>query len=127
MVRKRFQSSVNIPQTRSFPGADIGSDHELVMMTFRLHLRKVTKKGNTRIKFDLEKLKDPTIAVEFQAKIGGKFAPLTMIDVDNTDIDTMINTFNTAITETAGEVLGKHRPIKKPWVTRDVPNMFDKS
>ena len=33
MVKRRFQSSVNIAKTRSFPGADIGSDHELVMMT----------------------------------------------------------------------------------------------
>jgi len=39
MVRRRFQSSVNIAKTRSFPGADIGSDHDLVMMTFRLHLK----------------------------------------------------------------------------------------
>ena len=27
MVRKRFRSSVNIAKTRSFPGADIGSEH----------------------------------------------------------------------------------------------------
>ena len=38
MIRKRFRSSVNFPQTRSFPAADIGSDHDLVMMTFRLRL-----------------------------------------------------------------------------------------
>ena len=36
MVKRRFQSSVNIAKTRSFPGADVGSDHELVMMTFSL-------------------------------------------------------------------------------------------
>ena len=41
MVKRRFQSSVNIAKTRSFPGADIGSDHELVMMTFRLRLERV--------------------------------------------------------------------------------------
>ena len=34
LLRKRFQSGVNIHRTRSFPGADIGSDHDLVMMTF---------------------------------------------------------------------------------------------
>ena len=41
MVKRRFQSSVNIAKTRRFPGADIGSDHELVMMTFRLHLQSM--------------------------------------------------------------------------------------
>jgi len=55
MVRKRFRSSVNIAKTRSFPGADIGSDHELVMMTFKLHLKRV--KGHTaRSRFHFNKV-----------------------------------------------------------------------
>ena len=43
MVKKRFKTSVNIAKTRSFPEADIGSDHELVMMTFKLHLKRAKK------------------------------------------------------------------------------------
>ena len=35
LVKKRFRSGVNIHRTRSLPGADIGSDHDLVMMTFQ--------------------------------------------------------------------------------------------
>ena len=51
MVKRRFQSSVNIAKTRSFTGADIGSDHELVMMTFRLRLKRVKKQGSIQIRF----------------------------------------------------------------------------
>ena len=40
LVRKRFRSGVNIGRTRSFPGADIGSDYDLLIMTFRLRLKK---------------------------------------------------------------------------------------
>ena len=40
-VKRRFQASLNIAKTMSFPGADIRSDHELVMMTFRLHLQRI--------------------------------------------------------------------------------------
>ena len=40
LVRKRFRSGVNIARTQNFPGADIGSDHNLLMMTFRLRLKK---------------------------------------------------------------------------------------
>ena len=47
MVMRRFQTSINIAKTRSFPGADIGSDHDFVMMTFKLHLKKVSKQGHT--------------------------------------------------------------------------------
>ena len=106
--KRRFRTSVNIAMTRSFLRADINSDHELVMMTFRLHLKKLKKKqGHTRIKFDLEKLKDPGVAQVFEAKIGEKFATFMLLDTDDTGADTFIDTFNTAVTETAKEVLCK--------------------
>ena len=45
--------------------------------------------------------------------IGGKFAPLTIMNNEAVDIVSMITTFNTAVTETASEILGKHRQKKK--------------
>ena len=38
--------------------------------------------------------------------IGMKFAPLTIISNEDTDIESMITTFNTAATETASDILG---------------------
>ncbi|WP_419595790.1 hypothetical protein [Thiolapillus sp.] len=69
----------------------------MLMMTFRLHLKKTSKPKHTRLKFDLEKLKDPNVLETFQAMIGGKFAPLTIMSNEDTDIDSMITTFNTAV------------------------------
>ena len=37
----------------------------------------------------------------------------------------MITTFNTAVTETASEILGKHRQKKKPWITADIFHLCD--
>ena len=37
----------------------------------------------------------------FQAMIGGKFSPLTIMDNEDTDLDSMITTFNTAVIEPA--------------------------
>ena len=126
MVKKRFRSSVNINRIRSFPGADVGSDHELLMMTFRLRMKRIIKPTNTRIQYDLEKLKDPTVAKAFQANICGKCTPLILLENENNDIDTMVTVMNTAVTETANEILGKHRRIKKPWVTSDILDLSDK-
>ena len=78
-------------------------------MTCRFRLKTVSKPKHTRLKFDLEKLKDPNVLETFQAMIGGRFAPLTIMSNEDTDIDSMITTFNTAVTETAIEILGKHR------------------
>ncbi|KAK2177324.1 hypothetical protein NP493_607g01004 [Ridgeia piscesae] len=95
-------------------------------MTFKLHLKRVKKLGHARIKFDLEKLKDPEVAKAFHAMIGGKFAALTILDGDGIDMETLIDTFSIAVTNTASEILGKHRPVKKPWVTADLLDLCDK-
>ena len=60
------------------------------MMTFRLRLKKkkkkkkISKPKHTGLKFDLEKLKDPNVLEIFQAMIGGKFAPLTIMSNEDT-------------------------------------------
>ena len=55
----------------------------------------------------------------FQATIGGKF-PLIGLRDEGRSINTMITTYNTAVTDTASEVLGKEPCRKKFWVTGDV-------
>ena len=120
LVTKRFRLGANIHRTRSFPGADIGSDHDPVMITFRVRLKKARKPNPPRLRFDLEQLRDPDVACTFQAMIGGKFAPLIGLSDEDMDIDTMITTYNTAVTDAASELLGKERLRKKPWVTKDV-------
>ena len=94
------------------------------MMTFHLRLKKISKPKHTRLKSDLEKLKDPNVLETFQAMIGGRFAPLTIMS--NEDTDSMITTFNTAVTETASEILGKHRQKKKSWITAEILDLCDK-
>ena len=53
-----------------------------------------------------------SLPVGVEAVIGGRFVPLTIMSKDNTDIDSMITTVSTAVTETASEILGKHRQKK---------------
>ena len=96
------------------------------MMTFHTRLKRISKPKHTRLKFDLEKLKDPNMLESFQVMIGGRFAPLTIMSNEDTDIDSMITTFNTAVTETASEILGKHRRKKKPWITAENLDLWDK-
>ena len=61
-----------------------------------------------------KKIKKSNVSIFiFQAMIGVKFAPLTIMNNEDTDLDSMITTLNTAVTETAREILGKHRQNKK--------------
>ena len=97
------------------------------MMTFRVRLKKARKPNQPRLRFDLEKLRDPEVACTFQARIGGKFAPLIGQSDGDMDIDTMITTCNTAVTDAVSEILGKERHRKKPWVTKDVLELCDET
>ena len=58
--------------------------------------------------------------------IGGRFAPLTIMSNKDTNIDSMITTFNTAVTETASEILCKHRQRKKFWIVAEILDQCDK-
>ena len=55
--------------------------------------------------------------------IGRTFALLTMLDVGDTEVGTLIKTFNTVMTVTANEIFGKCRAVKNPWVTADISSV----
>ena len=75
------------------------------MMTFRVRLKKTRTPNQPRLRFDPEKQRDPDVACTFQATIGGKFAPLSALRDKDMDIDTMVTTYNTAVTDAASEIL----------------------
>ena len=89
-----------------------------MMITFRVHLKKVRKPNQPR-------LRGPDVACTFQATICGKFTPLIGLRDEDMDINTMINTYNTSVTDAASEILGIECRMNMPCVTRDVLNLFD--
>ena len=97
----------------------------MLIMTY-LCLKRISKPTHTRLNFYFEKLKDLSMLKTFEAMIGEKPEPLTITYNENTDMDSMITTFNTAVTETATEILGKYRQKKKPWVTADILDLCNK-
>ena len=122
LTPRRFKSSINRAKTRTYPGADIGSDHDLVLLNMKLRLKKKPNTSNPRIKFNLERLRDPAIAEIFQAQLGGRFAALNVLDTDLNDLTT---DFNEAVCETAEEVLGRQRKKHRPWITNDILDLCD--
>ena len=110
LVSRRFQSSTIPNKTRSFPGADVGSDHTLVMINVPVKLRRIPKKKSTRVKYNVYKLKEPDTMRAFQAVIGGRYAPLMQLN----DVDKITEEFTKVYNETALEVLGKEKRVIKP-------------
>ena len=95
------------------------------MMTLQTRLKNSRKPTVPRIRFDLEKLNDPTVMNAFQATICGRFAPLATLVDEGTDLDSMVTHFNKAVTNIAAELLGKQRRKRKPWVIPEILDLCD--
>ena len=93
------------------------------MTSLKLRLKARRKPQNPRIRFDLEKLNDPEIAEVFQARVGGKFAALSVLD---SDVDTLASEIKEVLHTTAEEVLGRKRRKIQPWVTNEVLDLCDR-
>ena len=60
----------------------------------------------------------------FQAKVGGKFAALPILD---SDIDTLANSLKEGLLATAEGVLGRQRTKIQPWVTNEVLDLCNQT
>ncbi|XP_025406587.1 craniofacial development protein 2-like [Sipha flava] len=63
MVKNRFKNQVK--DSRSYPGADIDSDHNLVMMKCNLNFKKIKRRGNTN-RWQTNKLKEEKVNEKFK-------------------------------------------------------------
>ena len=89
----------------------------MVMVTFQTRLKNLRKPTYLRIRFDLEKLNDPTVMSAFQATIG--------VDLVVEKMLIWIPWSPTSVTDTAAELLGKQRRKRKPWVTNEILDLCD--
>ena len=91
------------------------------MMTFHVCLKRTSKPKHTRLKFDLEKLKDPNVLETFQAMISGKFTPITIMNNEDADTDSMV--MKQPVRSLANIVRTKQN---KNWVTAEILYLCDK-
>ena len=80
LTPQRFKSSINNESTRTYSGADIYSDHDLVLCNLQIKLKRSKKGKCYRIRYDVDKLLNPEVKEIFQKEIKEK---LTKIDISN--------------------------------------------
>ena len=69
---QRWRSSIRSAKTR--PGADCGSDHEVLIAKFRLKLNKA-QKATTPFRYDLNQ-----ILYDYTVEVGNRFKGLDLVD-----------------------------------------------
>ena len=97
LIFSRCRSSVT--NSRAYPSADIGSDHQLLIANIRLKL-KARRRHTASKQYDTKKLSDPLVAINYQAEVAGKLT--TIIDMltgdaegcHNDVVEKMVDAFN---------------------------------
>ncbi|XP_072016308.1 uncharacterized protein [Amphiura filiformis] len=112
----------NVKNCRTFPGADIDSDHNLLYADVKLCL-KILKKARTLANYDIQSLQDESIKEKYQVEISNTFQALS--NTENTPEELWCD-FKDNIHKAANKVLGKRkRKAKKPWICEETLQVID--
>jgi len=105
--------------SRLYPSADIGSDHQLLLANIKLKL-KASKKDVKIERFDTRRLMDPLVSSEYESEIGTRLVPIIeKIKQKNSEgVEQLWMEMVEAFNETSEAVLGpvKNEPTKE-WIS----------
>ena len=118
----RFRN--NVKQVKTYPGADINSDHIPVVMKLKIKLKKM-EKPKVREQFDLQILKEENYKKEYNVEIRNAYSKLSNQAIEQTPEDQnevekkwgiIKESLHTSLrTVLPNKQAMKKKPWKKPW------------
>ncbi|XKL68383.1 hypothetical protein PGB90_003874 [Kerria lacca] len=119
MARKRFRNKVR--ECKAYPGADIDSDHNLVVMKCQLKFKRIGRKDKKE-RWNLDELKEVKKRQEFEREVIDKM----LGEEREKSIDGEWGTIKEAIIAAARKKLGvKKMEKKKPWMKEEILRMME--
>ena len=116
-IRRRWRTSLQ--DVRAKRGADVGSDHHLVIAKLKMKLtaKKRQQETDCRKRFDVSKLQSQDNRKIFQVTLKNRFEALQTEETDPDSVEHNWKTFKQATIDACEEVLGRKTPNRKPWIT----------
>ena len=129
MVRKRFSNSVK--DCRTYQGADINSDHSLLVSKMKFRLKKIEKR-KIKEQYNLDMLKQDNIQKQYAVEVRNRFNALLCeesVQSDNGDesrIEKKWKCFKESVHEATKECTEKiERKKNKEWMTDDILKLME--
>lgn len=119
MIGQRYKNTVK--SVKTFPGADVNSDHNLLLAEIRIRFKKVPRvQQPTRI--DIDKLKINQIRQEVSESLENEFEALqTELGIEEKWIE-----FKTITNNLIRSKLKYDRPVKRQsWMTNDILDLME--
>ncbi|XP_008180216.1 craniofacial development protein 2-like [Acyrthosiphon pisum] len=118
MVKNRFKNQVK--ESRSYPGADIDSDHNLVMMKCELKFKRIMGKKKEIAQWKIKNLRDGKISKKYNEDTNG------VIIEESQNIKERWQNLKDTITLAATTTLGNsNNTTRKEWITMEIVNMIE--
>ena len=123
-ISRKFRRSWR--DVRVMRGADVSSDHHLLLTTIRLRLKRYHQSTNTRVRYNTGLLRDKNTQASFQISLSNRFQLLQGLTEDGeTDIETQWEHSKKIWLDTCEEVLGKKKTEHKEWISADTINKLE--
>ena len=111
-------------------GGDIGSDHQMFVVTVTLKLRRAKRRNEGKMKFNVEKLKDTQTKITFQIQLRNRYQALAelenYVEPGTDEINPKWKRIKTAYLETAEECLGRKNRERKEWMKEETWKAIEK-
>ena len=128
MVKRRYRNCVK--DCRTYPGADINSDHSLLISKLNIRLKK-TEKKKIKDQLDLEMLKQENIQQKYAVEVVNRFNMLSNEEIEQNEdsdevmIDKKWSYFKESIHKATKECVKKKEMKKhKEWMTEEILSMM---
>ena len=116
IVRRRWKSSVQCVKT--FPGADCGSDHQMLYGRITIRIRKV-KKETKKFRYDVS-----DISEQYKLEVRNRFSELLLI-ADEKEPGELANEARDILLDAAKNHLNKKRNTKQLWISKGTSDLID--
>ncbi|XP_078348425.1 uncharacterized protein LOC144633423 [Oculina patagonica] len=115
---KRWSSLLQ--DVRVLRGADVGSDHHLLMAKVRLRIAKVRKGGSGRVRFKVSKVIDLEVRNTFKLALHNRFEGLQqLMEEEELAVDDKWRQIEQGYVETCELVLGRAKANRKEWISKE--------
>ena len=121
LIRKRFQNAVI--NAKTYPGADIHSDHIPVICKLKIKL-KVPIKSKLEAKLDMDVLREERGKAQFSIEVNNYYDLLAQDEeeqIPEEKIDTILGLMKRSLVDTAKKIVPiKKRTKQKDWITDEI-------
>ena len=113
-ISNKFRSSLH--DVKVFRGADVASDHHLLIAKLRLKLKRFSTTQNHRVKYNVNFLQEQEKKKEFCITLSNKYSALSQLEDES--VENHWQLVKEALTSTCDAVLGKKAQQHKEWISQ---------